>query len=65
MMKDLRLLFLMLLELLCGSVSADDLLTGQVIGTEVSVDYSTNDRTTTVNTCKDAYDGDLNNFFAS
>lgn len=65
MMKDLRLLFLMLLVLLCGSVSADDLLTGQVIGTEVSVDYSTNDRTTTVNTCKDAFDGDLNTFFAS
>ena len=65
MMKDLRLLFLMLSVLLCGSVSADDLLTGQVIGTEVSVDYSTNDRTTTVNTCKDAFDGDLNTFFAS
>ena len=65
MMKDLRLLFLMLLVLLCGTVSADDLLTGQVIGTEVSVDYSTNDRTTTVNTCKDAFDGDLNTFFAS
>lgn len=65
MMKDLRLLFLMLSVLLCGTVSADDLLTGQVIGTEVSVDYSTNDRTTTVNTCKDAFDGDLNTFFAS
>ncbi|MBR0165835.1 MAG: CotH kinase family protein [Prevotella sp.] len=65
MMKDLRLLFLTLSVLLCGSVFADDLLTGQVIGTEVSVDYSTNDRTTTVNTCKDAFDGDLNTFFAS
>lgn len=65
MMKDLRLLILMLSVILCGAVSADDLLTGKVIGTEVSVDYSTNGRTTTVNTCKDAFDGDLNTFFAS
>lgn len=65
MMKDLRLLLLLLSVILCGAVSADDLLTGQVIGTEVSVDYSTNGRTTTVNTCKDAFDGDLNTFFAS
>ena len=65
MMKDLRLLLLLLSVILCASVSADDLLTGQVIGTEVSVDYSTNGRTTTVNTCKDAFDGDLNTFFAS
>ena len=65
MMKDLRLLLLLLSVILCASVSADDLLTGQVIGTEISVDYSTNGRTTTVNTCKDAFDGDLNTFFAS
>jgi len=65
MMKDLRLLLLLLLVILCVSVSADDLLTGQVIGTEVSVDYNTFERTTEVNTCKDAFDGDLNTFFAS
>ncbi|MBR5325064.1 MAG: hypothetical protein IKU49_01075, partial [Prevotella sp.] len=65
MMKDLRLFSLILSVNLCGTVSADDLLTGQVIGTEVSVDYSTNGRTTEVNTCKDAFDGDLNTFFAS
>lgn len=66
MMKDFRLLILMLPVIPCGSVSADDdLLTGQVIGTEVSVDYNTFERTTTVNTCKDAFDGDLNTFFAS
>ena len=65
MMKDLRLLLLLLSVILCVPVSADDLLAGQVIGTEVSVDYSTNDRTTEVNTCKDAFDGDLNTFFAS
>ncbi|MBP5776769.1 MAG: CotH kinase family protein [Prevotella sp.] len=46
-------------------VSADELLTGTVIGTPVSVDYKTNDQTTEVNTCADAFDGDLSTFFAS
>jgi len=47
-------------------VAADDIkLTGVVIGTQVSVDYATGQQTMTVNTCKNAFDGDLNTFFAS
>lgn len=45
--------------------SADDKLTGTVIGTKECVDYSTNRKTTTVNTCANAFDSDLNTFFAS
>ena len=64
-MRTARLFVLGLCTAFCGSVSADGLLSGHVIGTPVSVDYNTNDRTTEVNTCKDAFDGDLNTFFAS
>ena len=49
----------------CWQVSADDLLTGAVIGTRNSVDYSTSAKSTTVNTCADAFDGNLDTFFAS
>lgn len=46
--------------------AADDAkLNGAVIGTELSVDYSTGQRSTTVNTCKDAFDGRMDTFFAS
>ena len=45
---------------------ADDKLTGTVIGTTACVDYNnTSTSTTTVNTCADAFDGNLNTFFAS
>ncbi len=45
---------------------ADDKLTGTVIGTEQSVDYSnTGSPSATVNTRYMAFDGDLNTFFAS
>ena len=45
---------------------ADNKLTGTVIGTKECVDYSnTSKATTTVNTCKNAFDGNLNTFFAS
>ena len=64
-MKHLRLLLLTLSMVLCLIISADDLLTGTVIGTSVSVDYDTSDRTTEINTCKDAFDGNLSTFFAS
>lgn len=40
-------------------------LTGTVIGTAESVDYKTNQLSTTVNTIANAYDGDLETFFAS
>ena len=64
-MKNRRTLILILSAVLVGPVSADELLTGHVIGTSVSVDYNTNGQSTTVNTCKDAFDGDLNTYFAS
>lgn len=41
------------------------MLTGTVIGTAESVDYSTGRLSTTVNTRKNAFDGKLNTFFAS
>ena len=45
---------------------ADDKLTGKVIGTQACVDYAnTSKSTTTVNTCANAFDGNLNTFFAS
>ena len=43
----------------------DELLHGTVIGTELSVDYSTFEASTTVNTREMAFDGDLNTCFAS
>ena len=43
----------------------DGKLTGKVIGTQETVDYNTWQQSTTVNTCFDAFDGDLNTFFAS
>jgi len=45
---------------------ADDKLTGTVIGTTDCVDYAdTSMPTTTVNTCANAFDGNLDTFFAS
>ncbi len=43
----------------------DGKLTGNVIGTQESVDYATFGLSTTVNTREMAFDGDLNTFFAS
>ncbi|MCR5679444.1 MAG: CotH kinase family protein [Prevotella sp.] len=56
-----------LVSLLCtySSVKADDQLKGAVIGTAFSVDYGSGERSTTVNTCANAFDGDLSTFFAS
>ena len=46
-------------------MGADGKLAGTVIGTPLSVDYSTNQQTTTLNTCANAFDGNLATFFAS
>ena len=56
---------IMWLVVWCGAVSADELLRGQVIGVLACVDYTTNTQTTSVNTPRDAFDGDLNTFFAA
>lgn len=44
---------------------ADDLLTGTVIGTTTSFDYTTSKKSTIVNTREMAFDGNLETFFAS
>lgn len=55
-----------LMTLWMTAAFADDKLTGKVIGTRECVDYSnTSSSTTTVNTCANAFDGNLNTFFAS
>ena len=64
-MHNWRLLLLWLLTLASGSVAADSLLTGRVIGTATSVDYATGMASTTVNTAANAFDGNLSTFFAS
>ena len=52
--------------LLLAPVYGDDLLKGTVIGTIETVNYQNNsDRSNTVNTRQNAFDGDLNTFFAS
>ena len=43
----------------------DQLLAGTVIGTAESVDYSSGEASTTVNTAVNAFDGDLSTYFAS
>jgi spore coat protein CotH len=52
--------------LLMTPVYGDDLLMGTVIGTTETVNYqNTSDRSNTVNTRENAFDGNLNTFFAS
>ncbi|MBO4891236.1 MAG: CotH kinase family protein [Prevotella sp.] len=62
-----RLLCTLLLGLLLLTPAyGDDLLKGTVIGTVETYNYKkTSDRTNTVNTRENAFDGDLNTFFAS
>ena len=58
----------MLLFLLLPSFTLfaqDQKLSGTVIGTALSVDYSTGQASTSVNTAANAFDGDLATFFAS
>ena len=59
-----------ILSLACATWSAvfadgDPKLTGTVIGTAETMNYSTGRQSTTVNTCKNAFDGNLQTYFAS
>ena len=45
--------------------SAAQKLTGTPIGTSISVDYSTGEASTTINTISNAFDGNLDTYFAS
>ena len=56
---------LVLQLILAQAAFADGKLTGVVIGNKESVDYQTNSMSTTVNTRDNAFDGDLNSYFAS
>ena len=66
MMRMLKTGLLCLMALWVTDAFADDKLTGTVIGTRECVDYAnTSQSTTTVNTCANAFDGNLDTFFAS
>ena len=66
MKYSLRLSVFCLLAFLTTKSNADNQLTGTVIGTKECVDYAnTSKLTTTVNTCANAFDGNLDTFFAS
>ena len=56
--------FFLLLQTL-WAVADDDKLTGKVIGTTETVDYTTFNKSTTANTREMAFDGNLNTCFAS
>lgn len=65
-MKHLTSLFLALCAANGWTMAQDaEKLTGTVIGSAESVDYSTGLSSTTVNTCADALDGNLDTYFAS
>ena len=59
------MIFFLLLTAMWAVADDGEKLTGTVIGTELSVDYSTGQQSTTVNTREMAFDGDLNTYFAS
>ena len=65
MKQQTRLLLIALCTALFGPASADELLTGHAIGILPCVDYTTNSQTLEVNTYANAFDGDLNTFYAS
>lgn len=60
-----KLLSFLLSTLALSAWANSQKLTGTVIGTELSVDYSTNKSSTTVNSRDAAFDGKLDTYFAS
>ena len=64
MIKKLLCAILFMVSLLTPAYG-DDLLKGTIIGTTECVNYQNNAKTTTINTRENAFDGDLNTFFAS
>ena len=58
-------LFAFLLSVSITAMADDGKLTGTVIGTLKSVDYTNSQQSTTVNNRAMAFDGDLNTYFAS
>ena len=64
MIKKLLCAILFMMSLLTPTYG-DDLLKGTIIGTTECVNYQNNAKATTINTRENAFDGDLNTFFAS
>lgn len=67
-LKSVKTQFILLLLMFLPSVplfAESHLLSGTVIGTAESYDYSAGEASTTVNTAANAFDGNLNTFFAS
>ena len=63
--KIIILLCVLFVNGLSLSAIADSKLTGRVIGTSLSYDYSSGKESTTVNTCENAFDGRFDTFFAT
>ena len=55
----------LLFPFFAGAQVSQKLPATNIIGTAVSINYDTNNQSTTVNTIANAFDGDLNTFFAS
>jgi hypothetical protein len=62
--KSFPLLFLFFSSSFLNAQTSS-LLNGNIIGTRESVDYTTNQSSTTVNTIRNVFDNDFNTFFAS
>ena len=59
------ILFALIQCITLKTTAQEQLLSGTIIGTKQSVDYSTGQSSTTVNTAANAFDGNLSTFFAS
>ena len=59
------ILFALIQCIALKTTAQEQLLSGTIIGTKQSVDYSTGQSSTTVNTAANAFDGNLSTFFAS
>lgn len=59
------LLFIFCISSLCCYAQESVKLSGTVIGSKYSVDYSNSSASTQVNTARDAFDGNLNTYFAA
>ena len=64
-MKHIRTIIFFLCLQASAHAFSDEKLTGTIIGTELSVDYTTFEPSTTANTRDMAFDGDFNTAFAS
>ena len=64
-MKNIIPIFFLLFSSLSLFAQTPEKLTGTVIGTKTSVDYTNNQQSTTVNTIANCFDGDFSTYFAA